>query len=121
MTGAVGMITSATQADNILGEDKADIVLLAREFLRQPYWPLMVGQQVGFPASWPIQYLRAAPDGTPRAGRHQASGRRGRAGGARRQPRIKTQFQCRDPFVLRRSIFACYGICARRKQPPQTH
>ena len=65
MTGAVGMITSATQADNILGEDKADIVMLAREFLRQPYWPLMVGQQVGFPASWPIQYLRAAPDGTP--------------------------------------------------------
>jgi 2,4-dienoyl-CoA reductase-like NADH-dependent reductase (Old Yellow Enzyme family) len=65
MTGAVGMITSATQADNILGEDKADIVLLAREFLRQPYWPLMVGQELGFPVSWPIQYLRAAPDGTP--------------------------------------------------------
>lgn len=65
MTGAVGMITSATQADNILGEDKADVVILAREFLRQPYWPLMVGQQVGFPTSWPIQYLRAAPDGTP--------------------------------------------------------
>ncbi|MFZ0520143.1 MAG: NADH:flavin oxidoreductase/NADH oxidase [Candidatus Acidiferrales bacterium] len=65
MTGAVGMITSATQADNILGEDKADVVILAREFLRQPYWPLMVGQQVGFPISWPIQYLRAAPDGTP--------------------------------------------------------
>lgn len=65
MTGAVGMITSATQADNILGEDKADIVILAREFLRQPYWPLMVGQPVGFPVSWPIQYLRAAPDGTP--------------------------------------------------------
>ena len=65
MTGAVGMITSATQADQILGEDKADIVLLAREFLRQPYWPLMVGQELGFPVSWPIQYLRAAPEGTP--------------------------------------------------------
>jgi 2,4-dienoyl-CoA reductase-like NADH-dependent reductase (Old Yellow Enzyme family) len=65
MTGAVGMITSAAQADNILGEDKADIVLLAREFLRQPYWPLMVGHELGFPVSWPIQYLRAAPDGTP--------------------------------------------------------
>jgi 2,4-dienoyl-CoA reductase-like NADH-dependent reductase (Old Yellow Enzyme family) len=65
MTGAVGMITSAAQADQILGEDKADIVLLAREFLRQPYWPLMVGQELGFPVSWPIQYLRAAPEGSP--------------------------------------------------------
>lgn len=65
MTGAVGMITSATQADNILGEDKADVVILAREFLRQPYWPLLIGQELGFRVSWPIQYLRAAPDGTP--------------------------------------------------------
>jgi 2,4-dienoyl-CoA reductase-like NADH-dependent reductase (Old Yellow Enzyme family) len=65
MTGAVGMITSAAQADQILREDKADIVLLAREFLRQPYWPLMVGKELGFPVSWPIQYVRAAPEGTP--------------------------------------------------------
>jgi 2,4-dienoyl-CoA reductase-like NADH-dependent reductase (Old Yellow Enzyme family) len=65
MTGAVGMITSAAQADQILREDKADIVLLAREFLRQPYWPLMVGKELGFPVSWPIQYLRAASEGTP--------------------------------------------------------
>lgn len=65
LTGAVGLITSAAQADVILREEKADVVLLAREFLRQPYWPLHVARELGFPVSWPAQYLRAAPDGTP--------------------------------------------------------
>jgi 2,4-dienoyl-CoA reductase-like NADH-dependent reductase (Old Yellow Enzyme family) len=65
LTGAVGMITTAAQADAILREEKADVVLLAREFLRQPYWPLLVANELGFPVSWPAQYLRAAPDGTP--------------------------------------------------------
>jgi 2,4-dienoyl-CoA reductase-like NADH-dependent reductase (Old Yellow Enzyme family) len=65
MTGAVGLITSARQADTILREENADIVLLAREFLRQPYWPLQVAGELGFPVPWPVQYLRAAPDGTP--------------------------------------------------------
>jgi 2,4-dienoyl-CoA reductase-like NADH-dependent reductase (Old Yellow Enzyme family) len=65
MTGAVGMITSANQADAILNTGKADVVILAREFLRQPYWPLAVARELGFPVSWPVQYLRAAPDGTP--------------------------------------------------------
>jgi 2,4-dienoyl-CoA reductase-like NADH-dependent reductase (Old Yellow Enzyme family) len=65
LTGAVGLITTATQADLILREGKADVVLLAREFLRQPYWPLHVARELGFPCSWPAQYLRAAPDGTP--------------------------------------------------------
>jgi 2,4-dienoyl-CoA reductase-like NADH-dependent reductase (Old Yellow Enzyme family) len=65
LTGAVGMITSAAQADAILGEGKADVVILAREFLRNPYWPLSVARELGFPVSWPVQYLRAAPDGTP--------------------------------------------------------
>jgi len=37
----------------------------AREFLRQPYWPLHVANELGVPISWPVQYLRAAPDGTP--------------------------------------------------------
>jgi 2,4-dienoyl-CoA reductase-like NADH-dependent reductase (Old Yellow Enzyme family) len=64
-TGAVGLITTAAQADSILREGKADVVLLAREFLRQPYWPLNVAHELGFPCSWPAQYLRAAPDGTP--------------------------------------------------------
>ena len=65
LTGAVGLITTASQADMILREGKADVVLLAREFLRQPYWPLQVARELGFPCSWPAQYLRAAPDGTP--------------------------------------------------------
>ncbi len=65
LTGAVGLITTAGQADAILREGKADVVLLAREFLRQPYWPLHVARELGFPISWPAQYLRAAPDGTP--------------------------------------------------------
>jgi 2,4-dienoyl-CoA reductase-like NADH-dependent reductase (Old Yellow Enzyme family) len=65
LTGAVGLITSAAQADAILREEKADVVLLAREFLRQPYWPLHVAHELGFQISWPAQYLRSAPDGTP--------------------------------------------------------
>jgi 2,4-dienoyl-CoA reductase-like NADH-dependent reductase (Old Yellow Enzyme family) len=65
MTGAVGMITSARQADTILDQGKADVVILAREFLRQPYWPLAVARDLGFAVSWPVQYLRAAPDRTP--------------------------------------------------------
>ncbi len=65
LTGAVGMITNANQADAILNEGKADVVILAREFLRQPYWPLAVARDLGFPVSWPVQYLRAAPDRTP--------------------------------------------------------
>ena len=65
LTGAVGLITSAAQADTILREESADVVLLAREFLRHPYWPIEVARELGFPVSWPEQYLRAAPDGTP--------------------------------------------------------
>jgi 2,4-dienoyl-CoA reductase-like NADH-dependent reductase (Old Yellow Enzyme family) len=65
LTGAVGLITTAAQAHAIVQEGKADVVLLAREFLRQPYWPLHVANELGVPISWPAQYLRAAPDGTP--------------------------------------------------------
>ncbi len=65
LTGAVGMITTATEGDAILREEKADVILLAREFLRQPYWPLRVARELGFPVPWPVQYLRAASDGTP--------------------------------------------------------
>jgi 2,4-dienoyl-CoA reductase-like NADH-dependent reductase (Old Yellow Enzyme family) len=64
LTGAVGMITNASQADAILNGDKADVVILAREFLRQPYWPLAIARDLGFPVTWPVQYLRAAPDRT---------------------------------------------------------
>jgi 2,4-dienoyl-CoA reductase-like NADH-dependent reductase (Old Yellow Enzyme family) len=67
-TGAVGLITTGEQADAIIAEGKADIVLLAREFLRDPYWPLRVAMQGGERVTWPEQYLRAAPVGT--ASRH---------------------------------------------------
>ena len=68
MTGAVGMITSPPQAECIIAEGKADAVLLAREFLRDPYWPLHSARELRQTVSWPVQYLRAAPEGsTPRA------------------------------------------------------
>jgi 2,4-dienoyl-CoA reductase-like NADH-dependent reductase (Old Yellow Enzyme family) len=66
MTGAVGMITTAAEASAILSEEKADLVIMARQFLRDPYFPLHVAQELGFPASWPEQYLRAAGHGTPK-------------------------------------------------------
>lgn len=65
LTGAVGMITEAHQADEIIRSGQADLVLLAREMLRDPYWPLHAAAQLGKSISWPAQYLRAAPPGTP--------------------------------------------------------
>jgi 2,4-dienoyl-CoA reductase-like NADH-dependent reductase (Old Yellow Enzyme family) len=64
LTGAVGMITEAQQADEIIRRGQADIILLAREMLRDPYWPLHAAAQLGKPIPWPAQYLRAAPAGT---------------------------------------------------------
>jgi len=63
-TGAVGMITDAAQAEHILRTGQADLVLLARELLREPYWPLLAAKELGDTASWPAQYLRAAPAGS---------------------------------------------------------
>src|SRR5262249_55269872 len=60
-TGAVGLITTATQAEQIIGHERADAVLLARELLRDPYWPLRAAGELGHPITWPRQYLRAAP------------------------------------------------------------
>jgi 2,4-dienoyl-CoA reductase-like NADH-dependent reductase (Old Yellow Enzyme family) len=59
MTGAVGMITSAEQADEIIREGKADVVLLAREFLRDPYFPLHAARKLGVEPKPPVQYGRA--------------------------------------------------------------
>ena len=59
-TGAVGMITTAEQANAIVAERKADLVLLARQLLRDPYWPLRAAKALGAPARWPPQYQRAA-------------------------------------------------------------
>jgi 2,4-dienoyl-CoA reductase-like NADH-dependent reductase (Old Yellow Enzyme family) len=63
-TGAVGMITAAAQAEHILRAGQADLVLLARELLREPYWPLKAAQELHDAVSWPAQYLRAAPPDT---------------------------------------------------------
>jgi 2,4-dienoyl-CoA reductase-like NADH-dependent reductase (Old Yellow Enzyme family) len=59
LTGAVGFITTAEQAGSILQEEKADLVFLAREFLRNPYFPLNAAQELGEDVEWPVQYLRA--------------------------------------------------------------
>jgi 2,4-dienoyl-CoA reductase-like NADH-dependent reductase (Old Yellow Enzyme family) len=64
-TAAVGMITEPAQADAIVASGAADLVLLAREMLRDPYWPLHAAAALGETASWPKQYLRAAPHGSP--------------------------------------------------------
>ncbi|HEX4073985.1 MAG TPA: NADH:flavin oxidoreductase/NADH oxidase [Candidatus Acidoferrales bacterium] len=64
LTGAVGLITSREQAEKIVSEGKADAVLLAREFLRHPYWPLAAASEAGQAIAWPAQYLRAAPNGS---------------------------------------------------------
>src|SRR6266404_1996429 len=64
LTGTVGMITSAVQAEHILATGQADAVIIAREMLRDPYWPLRAAGELGQTISWPVQYLRAAPAGS---------------------------------------------------------
>jgi len=66
LTGAVGMITTAEQAESIIQSGQADLVLLAREFLRDPYFPLRAAQNLGAPVSLPKQYLRAIPNSVRR-------------------------------------------------------
>jgi 2,4-dienoyl-CoA reductase-like NADH-dependent reductase (Old Yellow Enzyme family) len=58
-TGAVGMITAPEQAQHILATGQADVVLLARELLRDPHWPLRAGHALKQSATWPKQYERA--------------------------------------------------------------
>jgi len=62
-TGAVGMITSPVQAEHIIRTEQADAVIMAREFLRDPYWPLRAARELDEPIAWPVHYLRAAPKG----------------------------------------------------------
>jgi len=61
-TGAVGLITEAEQAEQIVSSGQADVVLLARELLRNPYWPLQATHQLKAEQPWPVQYERAKPD-----------------------------------------------------------
>lgn len=56
LTGAVGLITEATQANEIITSGSADVVLLAREMLREPYWALHAQQALNQEPSWPIPY-----------------------------------------------------------------
>ena len=65
LTGAVGLITTPRQADEIIRSEKADLVLLAREFLRDPYFPLDAARALGAEVNPPVQYARAFPKQTP--------------------------------------------------------
>ena len=58
-TASVGFITSAQQAEQILRNGQADLVVLARQFLRDPYWPLHAAAELHVEVTWPSQYLRA--------------------------------------------------------------
>jgi 2,4-dienoyl-CoA reductase-like NADH-dependent reductase (Old Yellow Enzyme family) len=64
-TAAVGMITAPAQAEQIVSAGQADLVLLARELLRDPYWPLRAARELGQAMTWPAQYLRAGPPAAP--------------------------------------------------------
>jgi 2,4-dienoyl-CoA reductase-like NADH-dependent reductase (Old Yellow Enzyme family) len=64
-TAAVGLITEPAQANDLIAEGQADLVFLARAMLRDPYWPLHAAAALGETVSWPRQYLRAAPQGSP--------------------------------------------------------
>ena len=59
-TGAVGMITDPHQAEEIVRSGKADVVILARELLRDPYWPLRAARALSVKVKWPSQYERAS-------------------------------------------------------------
>ncbi|WKN47721.1 NADH:flavin oxidoreductase/NADH oxidase [Nocardioides sp. Arc9.136] len=61
-SGAVGLITEPKQAEDVLADGSADVVLLARELLRDPHWPLRAAAELGVEGTdlWPVQYRRAA-------------------------------------------------------------
>ena len=61
LTGAVGLITDAHQAEQILTEGKADLIFMAREMLRNPYFALHAAQDLNNEAHFPVQYERAQP------------------------------------------------------------
>lgn len=59
LTAAVGLITSAAQAEEIVASGQADMVFMAREMLRDPYFPLRAAKELGATVNWPLQYQRA--------------------------------------------------------------
>ena len=58
-TIAVGLITEPEQAEAILAQGQADLIALARQLLREPYWPLRAASALGADHAWPDQYARA--------------------------------------------------------------
>ena len=60
-TAAVGLITSGQQAEQILVSESADFIMIGREFLRDPYFPIRAARELGAEIAWPNQYLRAKP------------------------------------------------------------
>ena len=58
-TGAVGLITTASQAEAILQNHQADLIFMARQLLRSPYWPLQAAADLQHNVDWPPQYARA--------------------------------------------------------------
>ena len=58
-TGAVGLITTATEAEDILASCQADLIIMARELLRNPYFPLHAAKELNTDIVWPVQYERA--------------------------------------------------------------
>lgn len=61
LTGTVGLITEAKQSEEILQNGEADLIIMARELLRDPYFPLHAAHELGEDIAWPIQYERAKP------------------------------------------------------------
>ena len=59
LTGAVGLITEAAQAEEILQENKADMIVMARALLRDPYFPIHAAKALNHDLDWPVQYRRA--------------------------------------------------------------
>ena len=58
LTGAVGLITTAAQAEQILTDEQADLIILARQLLRDPYFPLHAAKETGGDVAWPVQYVK---------------------------------------------------------------
>jgi 2,4-dienoyl-CoA reductase-like NADH-dependent reductase (Old Yellow Enzyme family) len=59
LSGAVGLITTPNECEQIIAEGKADVVFLARQMLRDPFFPLHAAKELGVDVPWPDQYLRA--------------------------------------------------------------
>jgi 2,4-dienoyl-CoA reductase-like NADH-dependent reductase (Old Yellow Enzyme family) len=59
LTGAVGLITTSAEAESIIAGNKADLVFIARELLRDPYFPLRAANELNAEIVWPVQYERA--------------------------------------------------------------